>query len=342
MKHLSLAAAAALSMLICSCNADTQHFPKAENFGSLGEGVQEYLQDIRDLGGTYELNSIMVIKDGKVLEEYYDCCYGPDFLNICWSASKTFTATAVGFAVQDGLLDIHDKVVDRLPANMLPEHISDTLASLDIYNLLRMASGLSIDPIGPTGSGKLKESTKTVLEAGFKYFPGEKYSYNSHNTYLLSVIVSLTTGKPLHEYLQEKLFTPLGIRRYHWDQSAEGFDCGGWGLYITTESLAKMGQFFLQKGQWKGKQLLDKEWIEAAMSPQIYQRGGQKVEGDDWGLGYGYQMWCCEHGAARLDGAHGQWSVICPEKNAVIVITENIGNTHVAFKSMWSRIYDRI
>ena len=116
---------------------------------------------------------------------------------------------------------------------------------------------------------------------------------------------------------------------------------GGWGLYITTESLAKMGQFFLQKGEWNGVQLLNKEWIEAAMSAQIYQEG-EPVDGNDSALGYGYQMWCCQHGAARLDGAHGQWSIICPEKNAVIVITQNSNNARTSIKSVWTRIYDKI
>ena len=341
MKRIIILAALAMAAVGCTCTKDSQHFPKAENFGALDEGVQLYLQDLRDIGSTNELNSVMVIKDGKVLEEWYDACYGPDFLNICWSASKTFTATAVGFAVQDGLLSVEDKVVSFLDEDMLPEHVGDTLASLTVYDCLRMASGLKTDPIGPTGSLKLKTPTKTVLEAGFKFAPGEKYAYNSHNTYLLSVIVSKVTGKLVQDYLQEKLFTPMGICNYHWDISAEGYNMGGWGLYITTESLAKMGQFFLQKGMWNGKQLLDSKWIEAAMSPQICQKG-EKVEGDDFASGYGYQMWCCTHGAARLDGAHGQWSIICPEKNAVIVITQNCNKPHKIFPSIWTRLYDRI
>ena len=343
MRRTLLLAAVTIVTAVC-CKGpenDNGYFQKADNFGALDEGVQLYLQDLRNQGGTNELNSVMVIKDGKLLEEHYDCCYGPDFLNVCWSASKTFTATAVGFAVQDGLLSVEDKLVKFLDPGQLPETVSDTLASLSVYDLLRMASGLKIDPIGPTGSGELKTPTRTTLEAGFKFAPGERYAYNSHNTYLLSVIVTKVTGKLVQDYLQEKLFTPLGIKDYHWDISAEGYNMGGWGLYISTESLAKMGQFFLQKGEWEGVQLLNKEWMEAAMSPQIYQNG-EPEDGNDHALGYGYQMWCGQHGSARLDGAHGQWSIICPEKNAVIVITQNSNNARKSIKSVWTRIYDLI
>lgn len=75
------------------------------------------------------------------------------------------------------------------------------------------------------------------------------------------MIVTNATGKLVEDYLQEKLFRHMGIRNYHWDISVEGYNMGGWGLYITTEALAKMGQFFLQKGEWNGKQLLNKEWM---------------------------------------------------------------------------------
>lgn len=342
MKYFYVVAIAASVLFVSSCcGTDTQHFAKADNFGALDEGVREYIQDIRGFGSTSEVNSIMVLQHGKVVEEWYDNCYGPDFRNICWSASKTFTATAVGFAVQDGLLSLDTKLVDVLDESMLPETVSDTLASLDVYNLLRMSSGLKLDPIGATGSLLEPTPTRTVLDGGFTFAPGERYKYNSHNTYLLAVMVASVTGKQVPEYLEEKLFKPMGIRNYYWDESAEGYCMGGWGLYITTESLAKMGQFFLQKGVWKGRRLLNADWIEQAMSAQIYQKG-EPVEGDDKALGYGYQMWVCQHGAARLDGAHGQWSIICPEKDAVIVVTQNTNNTSGAIKSVWSRLYDRL
>ena len=335
---------AAISLVSCcgEVQKDTRHLPYASDFGRIDSGVQAYFEDLRAIHSTGELNSVMVLKDGEILAEYYDNCYGPDFRNICWSASKTFTATAVGFAIQDGLLSLDSKLVDFLDSDMLPETISDTLAGLSVYDLLRMSSGFKLDPIGDMGSGRLKNPTRTVLEAGFKFAPGEKYAYNSHNTYFLSVIVTKVTGKLVSEYLNEKIFDVMGIRNYHWDMSPEGYEIGGWGLYITTEALAKMGQFYLQKGAWNGKQLLNPEWIEQAMSPHIYQKGAF-VPGDDRSAGYGYQMWVnCEGGGARFDGAHGQYVMVCPDKNAVIVVTQNVNSTAPARDAIWKDIYSMI
>lgn len=341
MKKISIILAAVLALsACCGTVTDTQHLKRAENYGALDEGVESYLHDLRLCGSTHELNSVMVLKDGEILEEYYDNCYGPDFRNICWSASKTFTATAVGFAVQDGLFSIEDKVVDLIPSGMLPDNISDTLSSLNVYNLLRMSSGLKRDVISVMGAGELETPTKTTLSYGFAFAPGEKYRYNSFNTYLLSVIVTNATGKLVEDYLQEKLFRHMGIRNYHWDISTEGYNMGGWGLYITTEALAKMGQFFLQKGEWNGEQLLNREWMEQAMTAQIYQKG-EAYPDDDHANGYGYQMWICTHNAARFDGAHGQWVFICPDKNAVIVITQHTNAVKMIDK-VWTRIYDAI
>lgn len=343
MKKIFIILAAFCALTSCTqVQSDTKHLRRADDFGRIDGSIHAYLEGLRGVHGTGELNSLMVLKDGEVLAEYYDNCYGPDFRNICWSASKSFTSTAIGFAIQDGLLTLDSKLVDFLDEDMLPETISDTLAGLNVYDLLRMASGLRLDPIGDTGSGRLKNPTRTVLEGGFKFAPGTQYAYNSHNTYFLSVIVTKVTGKLVSEYLQEKLFDELGIRNYVWEVSAEGYEMGGWGLYITTEGLAKMGQFYLQKGKWNGKQLLNEEWCDQAMGIQIIQKGEIEPE-NERGCGYGYQMWKnTVGGGARFDGAHGQFVLICPDKNAVIVLTGNTTKPYDAIKYVWSEIYAAI
>lgn len=341
--HFFVLICLAAGIVSCSGNGkttDIKHIARASDFGRIDSSIPEYLKALRASSGTNELHSVMVLKDGKKLAEYYDTGYGPDFLNICWSASKTFTATALGFAVQDGLVSLSDKLVDIIPESMLPDTVSDTLRELDVYNLLRMSSGLH-DDIGGIGSHATLHPTKENLAKGFYFKPGEQYKYCSFNTYLLSVIVQTVTGMPVSEYLDGKLFKPLGIRNYHWDKCAEGYDTGGWGLYLTTESLAKMGQFFLQDGMWEGRQLLDKEWMKAAHTPQIMQSPGDEVLTDHTS-GYGYQMWVCTHNAYRLDGARGQWVFVCPDKNAVIVITQVCMKTRDVIGQVWPTIYDAI
>ena len=329
--------------VVTACSGTGRHLPKAEGYRNDDPAVDSMLCAIRRVHSTGELNSIMLVKDGKKILEYYDCCYGPDFMNICWSASKTFTATAVGFAVQDGLMEVKGHLVDYLKPEQLPQVVSDTLAGLTVYDLLRMSSGLKTDPIGETGSCELKNPALAVLNAGFENLPGEKYRYNSHNTYLLSVAVSNVTGRSLTEYLEEKLFKPLDIRKYHWDVSAEGYNMGGWGLYLPTESMAKMGLFMLNKGVWEGKRLLNEEWFDEATKAQIRQYYGKgyseeriaSLQNNESNMGYGYQVWMNTHGGFRLDGAHGQFVFVLPEENAVIVLTGNTKDTAPEMEAVW-------
>lgn len=336
-KLILTVAAVALAATVSFAKSPDTHLPKAKEYRTSDPAVISLLQDIRKSGSTNELNSVLVLKDGKKILEYYDVCYGPEFLNICWSASKTFTATAIGFAVQEGLLTTEDKIIKYLRPEQLPDQVSDTLANLTIHDVLRMASGLSKDGIGQIGTYVPKATIKNILSRGFKFAPGTKYNYNSFNTYLLSVIITNITGETLVDYLKPRLFEPLGIRNYHWDKSIEGYSMGGWGLYITSESLAKMGQFFLQQGTWNGKQLLKREWIEKATSAQILQGGNS---GDvDKESGYCYQMWRGAHNSVRLDGAHGQYSIILPDDNAVIVITGNTRKTDHLRAAIWKHIY---
>ncbi len=340
-KYLLFIAATLILGSCCNTSKDTKHLSRAEDFGRIDNAVDAYFKSLRMTGSTNELHSVMVLKDSKILAEHYDIGYGPDVLNICWSMSKTFTAAALGFAIQDSLVSVHDRLVDLLPSDKLPANISDTLRALDLHDLLRMSSGLH-DDIDGIGCLKTEHPTLEGLSRGFTFWPGDHYKYCSFNTYLIGVVVCTVTGKSLSEYLDEKLFGPLGIHNYHWDKCAEGYEMGGWGLYLTTESLAKMGQFLLQDGMWEGKQLLSKEWVRQMHAIHIYQ-DGDTVNEPDHNAGYGYQMWACSrYGCYRLDGAHGQWVIICPEKNAVIVITQICNKTRKQIQDVWPTIYDAI
>ena len=167
------------------------------------------------------------------------------------------------------------------------------------------------------------------------------------NGYILSMIISKVTGQTMEDYLDEKLFAPLKIRDYHSLKSPQGFDAGGWGLYLSTESLAKAGQFFLQKGNWNGKQLLAQEWFDTASYPHIMQYTNliedpavlENLKNDQGFQGYGYQMWNCTDGAVRMHGANGQLAIIFPQQNAVVVTTAFSSDEQKLLDSIWKNIY---
>ena len=125
--------------------------------------------------------------------------------------------------------------------------------------------------------------------------------------------------------------------------SPTNINVGGWGLYIKTEDMAKMGQFMLQKGKWNGKQLLPESWFnEATQShiaqPPVWFPANGKVKESDWTQGYGYQVWRCRNNAFRADGANGQFIIVIPEKDAVIVTTANIGDMQAEINLIWKHL----
>jgi CubicO group peptidase (beta-lactamase class C family) len=196
---------------------------------------------------------------------------------------------------------------------------------------------------------RLEDWTKAILATDFNFKPGEKFEYNSINGYILSVIVTKVTGKKMVDYLDEKLFRPLGIKDFHWLESPQGYNTGGWGIYLSTEDLAKFGLFILHQGEWKGKQLLSKEWWQKATYPHIPQYKNvitDPVEIDNliksrdyWSQGYAYQMWNCPDGAVRMHGANGQLGIIFPDKNAVVIVTSHLWDEKKLLDAIWNNIY---
>ncbi len=275
-----------------------------------------------------ELHSIMIVRNGYVIAEGWWDPYSPNLKQQLYSISKSFTSTAIGFAIDKGLLTIEDAVINFFPEN-LPEEISDNLRALKIKHLLTMSVGHENDAI------KTIEGTdnwvKTFLSIPINYMPGTKFKYNSGASYMLSAIIQKVTGMSTHEYLKPILFEPLGIVDSTWTKNSQGINIGASHLRIKTEDLAKFGQLYLQKGNWRGKQLLSKKWIETATKKQI-ETGNNS---HDWGYGYGYQFWMNLSGGYRADGAFGQYCMVIPEKNSVIAITGESFDKEATMKIVW-------
>ena len=327
---------------LISYNDLTKSLPRGESSKAMDKAFDKYLKAVADAG--QDLHSIMIVQRGKVIKERWlgeGAWNKPHVLN---SVSKTFTATAVGFAVAEGKLRLTDKVISFFP-DQLPAEISPNLEKLEVRHLLTMSSGHDVDPTPLTRGENSQELdwVRTFLAAPLTHEPGTFFVYNSLGTYMLSAIVQKVTGEKVIDYLYPRLFRPLGIVGATWQESPQGINCGGWGLYLKTEDLAKMGQLFLQKGTWNGKRLLPESWIDEATRSHIASlpAGTRREEltikpkDSDWLQGYGYQMWRCRHDAVRADGANGQYIIILPEQEAVIAMTANIGDMQAEINLVW-------
>ncbi|MDP2334886.1 MAG: ChbG/HpnK family deacetylase [Bacteroidota bacterium] len=319
---------------LMSYNDATKALPRSapEAEGVSSEGIRNYLKAVKENG--QDLHSLMVVRHGKVVAENWFGDNASNKNHIMNSVSKTFTATAIGFAVAENRLKVTDKVISFFPDD-LPETVSPHLAELKVRDLLTMSVGHDTDPTSKirTQDGSWEHM---FLALPIEHKPGTKFVYNTVATYMLSAIVQKVTGEKVIEYLYPRLFRPLGVTGAEWNTSPTGINTGGWGLFIKTEDMAKMGQFFLQKGKWNGKQILPETWFDEATSVKIYQAPeGTEGKEPDWVQGYCYQLWRCRYNAYRADGANGQFIIVLPDKDAVIVITANIDDMQAEINLIW-------
>jgi CubicO group peptidase (beta-lactamase class C family) len=313
-----------LSFLQIAYTQGTDRFPRStpEMEGVSSSGIIDFLNAVDT--SKVELHSFMVLRHGKVIAEGWWKPYAPHYRHIMYSASKTFTATAVGLAASENRLKLSDKVISFFPYS-LPDSISDYMKELTVKDLLTMSVGH--DP-EPSAMGTRGDWVTKFLGTAPVHKPGTVFKYNNMATFMLSAIVQQVTGETLFKYLSPRIFKPLGIRGIDWDLNPQGINLGMIGLRLHTEDLAKLGQLLLNGGVWNKTQLVPKEWVKQATSFQIKNSDEpeEKRKLNDWAQGYGYQMWRGRYNTVRLDGLGGQFSILIPDKDAVVVCTSNAGN----------------
>jgi CubicO group peptidase (beta-lactamase class C family) len=291
----------------------------------------------------HEMHSFMLVRHGRVVAEGWWSPYAPQFNHTLYSMSKSFTSTAVGFAVTEGRLRVDDRVVSFFPDD-LPDKVSDHLAALRVKDLLTMSVGNEKEPT--QDMVKAKNWVRTFLAAPITHPPGSTFMYNSGATYMCSAIVQQVTRQNVLDYLGPRLFEPLGIEGATWEMCPRGINVGGWGLSVPTEALAKFGQLYLQQGAWHGRQILPARWVEEATTFKIQQplpaKPGRPNEQNDWLQGYAYQFWRCTRQAYRGDGAFGQFTIVLPGQDAVIAITSESKDMQGQLDLVWEHLLPAI
>jgi CubicO group peptidase (beta-lactamase class C family) len=331
--------------LFCGCKKEQtsaslpRSVPEAQGVSS--QGIIDFLDAAAK--SSNEFHSIMFLRHGKVIAEGWWNPYKPELRHTLYSTSKSFTATAVGFAVSEHRLSVNDKVISFFP-DALPDTVGPLLSGMKVKDLLSMSAGQDPDPTFKTVVSD-SNWVKSFLAVPVVHEPGTKFLYNTLATYMLSAIVQKVTGEKVIDYLKPRLFDPLSVEGMDWEVDPHGINTGGWGLRLKTEDMAKFGQLFLQKGKWHGKQLLPVSWIEEATSLKIYQAPDapqSKKDSSDWMQGYCYQMWRCRHNGYRADGAYGQYIIVLPDQDAVIAITAETPDMQNELNLIWEHLLPAI
>lgn len=259
-----------------------------------------------------DLHSFMLYRHGKVVAEGWSWPYESTRPHIMHSLTKSVTVCGVGLAMAEGHFSLEDKVVSFFD-DELPDVVSDKLAAMSVRDLLTMQAGHA-----ESVSGSVFRPIKTSWVVEFFNIPvvkepGIEFLYSSALSFMLSAIVTKTTGEAVRDYLEPRMFQPLGISGLTWGASPNGISSGGNGLTWTTADCLKLGIVHLDKGRWDGEQLLPQSWVQEATRAQV-------PDGN-----YGYQWWVNEAADAYYaEGAFGQFSVVFPKHDAVLAITAGV------------------
>lgn len=262
------------------------------------------------------VHSLIVVKDGEVIAEAAAPGYGVNTPHLAHSMSKTVTAIAIGMLVDDGKLALDEKVSAFFPE--LP-FADSRFAELTVEDLLTMKSGVPFSEIGVVTSDKWAED---FFECEMTSAPGETFQYNSMNSYILAKIVTRVTGTTLSDFIKPRLFDPLGIKSFFWEKSPEGCEKGGFGLYLSAESFAKIGLMLLGNGKYRSRQILSKRFITKMLLTHSL------ASTDKGDFNYGYHVWVARDGSDYLlSGMLGQNVWVSPEDGIVVAI--NSGNNEI-------------
>ena len=312
------------------------HLPRTtpEAVGIPGKAIARLIdRAARELNS---LHSFMLLRHGQVAAEFWWHPYAPEHPHLLFSLSKSFTSTAIGLAIADGLLKIDDPVVRFFSREQLPDNISAELQAMTIRHLLTMTSGHSDCALANGNTAKFPSDwAQRILAQPVVHKPGTQFVYNSGATHLLSAIIPAVTGLQLLDYLEPRILVPLGITGARTETSPNGTHIGGWGMSLKTEDIAKFGQLYLQHGRWGDRQLIPAEWVKAATA---YQVPCALNDQPDWQQGYGYQFWRARHNAYRGDGAFGQFCLVLPDQDAVIAITAGVQNMQPVLDLIWEEL----
>ncbi|MBQ8766475.1 MAG: serine hydrolase [Clostridia bacterium] len=295
--------------------------PRADSPKDVGVSskvVNEFLVDALEKG--YEYHSLMVIRHGKVAVEWYNEPYNKETPQAVYSISKSFTGTAIGFAISEGLISLDTKLIDLFP-DYPPKKPDERFEKLTIRNLLKMSSGKQ--PSFLSDKSKV-DWIADYINSPWVFEPGEKFLYINENIFMLSAIISRVTGMTMREYLTPRLFEPLGIDFPFWETDRNGIEAGGWGLYLKTEDIAKLTLCYLQKGMYNGVQVIPEEWTVEATKKQI--DNSRNRPGTDASYGYGYCFWknSIDESSFRADGMFSQFGIGIPEYDAAVIVTSAV------------------
>jgi CubicO group peptidase (beta-lactamase class C family) len=303
-------------------------------------------EDIR-AGRWGTIHAFLVFRSGRLAHEAYFAGqdeiwfegyryveYGPTIKHDLRSVSKSFTSTLVGIAIDQGLIDSVDMPLRRL----LPDYaelLTGAKTALTLRHVLTMSAGLRWAEGGKVENDadddqydlqNAEDPVEIVLARESVAPPGAEYNYSGGLTQVLAAVVERAAGQPLLEYADSVLFSPLGIHDWEWFALGNARPAAWVGLKLTARDVAKLGQVYLDGGQWHGRRIVSADWIDAALSPGI-DRPAPGAPSYVSFTGYGFQWWYDVHEwngrsiqVHSAIGSGGQRIIVLPDFDIVVAV----------------------
>lgn len=261
------------------------------------------------------LRSVLVVKNGNLIAEWYAAGFDKDRAVNVKSVSKSIISALVGIAIEKGYI----KSVDQPIFEILPEFFppdSPVKRNITIRHLLTMSAGFEFVENVNNFVYLSDNWTKNILNLPLSTTPGSSFNYGTIQTHLLSAVLTKASGMDTLRFAQTHLLNHMHISINRWDKAPEGTFFGGSEMYLTPRDMAVFGQLYLQSGRFREQQLVPKEWVKQSLEPSFHEVWG--------GDSYGYSWWIKQItgcNAYYALGYGGQTIMIIPDKEMVIVFT---------------------
>ncbi len=275
-----------------------------------------------------DTGALLVLVDGEIRHEAYMLTGGKDVTWLSMSVAKSFISALIGIAVAEG----HIESVEQPITDYVPELDVSAYDRVRIKDVLQMSSGAGWnEDYADPNSDVMKMGRIMAIGGSLDEFvmtvnpdrePGSFNQYNSADTQALGMLLTRATGRSITDYMQEKLWEPLGMsNKGYWMVDDNNMEMAFGGLNATARDYAKLGEMYRNGGQWQGQTIVDPNWIEASITPDAPHLLPGENDASDYPMGYGYQWWLMDgdQGDYSAIGVYNQFIYIHPAKNMVIV-----------------------